>query len=58
MGVEGRGLFFLGSRESLVSESVWRSLFEGDELGGFCKGFDVQCTGSAYDYGYYFDTCF
>ena len=56
--MRGRGgpwLFFCGSREMFVSESVWRFLFEGYELGNFCKGFDVEWSGSAYDYGNYSD---
>ena len=56
----GRGgpwLFFCRSWELFVSKSVWRFLFEGDELSDFCKGFDVECSCSAYDYGDDFDAC-
>ena len=57
MDVEGHGYFFCGSRELLVSESVWRIHFEGYELGDFCKGLDVECSGFA-DYGDYFNVFF
>jgi hypothetical protein len=49
--VEGHVNFFRGSRELFVSDSVWWSLFEGYELGIFCKSLDVECSSSAYDYG-------
>ena len=42
MVVEGHGCFFCRYRELLVDKSVLRFLFEGDELGDFCKGFDVN----------------
>ena len=58
MDVEGHVHFFCRPSELFVSKSVWRFLFEGDELGDFCKGFDVECYRSAYDYGDYFDICF
>ncbi len=31
---------------------------EGYELGDFCKGFHIECAGSADDYWDYFDVCF
>ena len=33
-------------------------LCEGDELGDFCQGFDVECYYSVYDYWDDFDICF
>ena len=58
MNVEAHGYFFCGSGKLFVGESVCRVLFEGYELGVFCKGFDVECSGSPYDYGDYFDVRF
>jgi len=55
--VEGNG-FLCASRELFVSKSVWRFLFEGVELDHFCKGFDVECSCFAYDYGDSFDIYF
>ena len=49
---------FCWSRELIVGESVWWFLCEGDELGDFYQGFDVECAYSAYDYWYDFDICF
>ena len=57
MDVEGNG-FLCASRELFVSKSVWRFLFEGVELDHFCKGFDVECSCFAYDYGDSFDIYF
>ena len=57
MDVEGHGCFLCGSRELFVGKSVWRFLFVGYELGDFCKGFDVECSVSAYNHGDYFDVC-
>jgi len=48
--MEGHVLFFCRSRELFVGKSVWRFLFEGDELGDFCKGFDVKCSYYVDDY--------
>jgi hypothetical protein len=53
--VEGHGNFLCWSRELFVGESVWRFLCEGDELGDFYQGFDVECSCSAYDYWNYFE---
>ena len=58
VNVEGHGYFFCSSRELFVSKSVWLFLFEGDELGDFCQGFDVKCSCSAYDYRDNVDICF
>ena len=41
-----------------LCKSVWLFLFERDELGDFCKGFDVECSCSAYAYGDNVDICF
>ena len=51
MDVEGHDYSFCGYGELFVGESVWRFLFVGYELSDFCKGFDVECSGSAYDFG-------
>ena len=50
---EGHGYFFRGSMELFVGESVEWFLFEGYELGDFCKSLDVECSIYAYDYENY-----
>ena len=44
-------IYLCMSRELFVGKSVWRFLFEEDELGDFCKVFDVKCACSPSDYG-------
>jgi hypothetical protein len=55
--VECHGIFLCWSRELSVGKSGWWFLCEGDELGDFCQGFNVECSCSAYDYWDDFDIC-
>ncbi len=49
MYVECHSDSFSCVRKLFVGEFVWRILFERDKLGDFCKGLNMEGSGSAND---------